>query len=127
MTYFCPNSVSTNAGTRAITAVALIRFHCSPISLTNCAITTVMTGVFWPVRMSANKNSFQVNSQHNTANAEIAGMADGNATRKNAPHRVQPSINAAYSIEGSMPSKKPFMSQEKKQMWTAMCGSSRPR
>jgi len=59
MTYFCPNSVSTNAGTSAITAVALIRFHCRPISLTNCAMTTVMTGVFWPVRMSANKNSFQ--------------------------------------------------------------------
>ena len=77
--------------------------------------------------MSANRNSFQVNSQHNTANAEIAGMADGSATRKNAPHRVQPSINAAYSIEGSMPSKKPFMSQEKKQIWTAMCGKSRPR
>ena len=64
----------------AITAVALIRFHCRPISLTNCAMTTVMTGVFWPVRMSANKNSFQVKSQHNTANAEIAGMADGSAT-----------------------------------------------
>ena len=58
--------------------------------------------------------------------AEIAGSADGMATRMNAPQRLQPSIIAAYSIEGSMPSKKPFISQEKKQMCTAMCGSSSP-
>src|SRR5271166_1022733 len=126
MMYFCPNKVSTNAGSRASTAVALIRFHCRPISLTNCAMTTVITGVRSPVRMSANRNSFQVNSQHSTANAEIAGMADGSATRRNAPQRVQPSISAAYSIDGSMPSKKPFISHEKKQMCTAMYGSSRP-
>ena len=43
-------------------------------------------------------------------------MADGMATRQNAPQREQPSIMAAYSMEGSMPSKKPFMIQEKKQM-----------
>jgi hypothetical protein len=39
---------------------------------------------------------------------------------------VQPSISAACSIDGSMPSKKPFISQEKKQICTAMCGSRRP-
>ena len=90
-------------------------------------MTTVITGTLLPVRIRANRNSFQVNSQHSTPSAAIAGMADGSATRRNAPQRVQPSIRAAYSIEGSMPSKKPFISQEKKQMWTAMCGSSRPR
>ena len=83
-----------------------------PISETNCAITTVAIGTRLPVRIKANRNSFQVNSQHSTASAEIAGKADGIATRMNAPQRVQPSIIAAYSIDGSMPSKKPFMSHE---------------
>src|SRR5437879_11881394 len=53
MTYFCPNSLSTNGGTRCITAVWLIRFHCSPIVLAYCAMTPVMLGVFWPSRFSA--------------------------------------------------------------------------
>ena len=57
----------------------------------------------------------------------MPGMADGSATRRKAPQRVQPSISAADSIDGSMPSKKPFISHEKKQMWTAIWGSSRPR
>jgi len=60
------------------------------------------------------------------SSAEIAGIAEGSATRRKAPQRVQPSISAACSIEGSMPSKKPFISHEKKQIWTAMCGSSSP-
>jgi len=98
-----------------------------PISWTNCAITTVITGVRWPVRISANRNSFQVKSQHSTANAAMAGTAAGSATRTNAPQRVHPSSSAACSIDGSIPSKKPFISQEKKQMCTAMCGSSRPQ
>ncbi len=84
--------------------------------MTNWAITTVIIGTLFPVRIRANRNSFQVNSQHSTPSAEIAGIADGSATRRNAPHRVQPSIRAACSIDGSMPSKKPFISQEKKQM-----------
>ena len=54
-------------------------------------------------------------------------MAEGRATRRNAPQREQPSIMAAYSIDGSMPSKKPFMIQEKKQMCTATWGSSSPQ
>ena len=56
----------------------------------------------------------------------MPGIADGKATRRNAPQRVQPSISAAYSIEGSIESKKPFMIHEKKQIWTATCGSSSP-
>ena len=60
------------------------------------------------------------------ASAAIAGTADGSATRRNAPQRVQPSIIAACSIDGSMLSKNPFMIQEKKQMWTAMCGNRMP-
>src|SRR2546430_8437 len=124
ITYFCPNSAIRKAGASAITAVAAIRFQRSPISVTNCAITTVIIGTRLPVKISANRNSFQVNSQHSTASAEIAGSADGTATRMKAPHRVQPSIMAAYSIDGSMPSKKPFISQEKKQMCTAACGRS---
>ncbi len=56
----------------------------------------------------------------------MAGTAAGSATRRNAPQRVQPSSRAACSIDGSMASKKPFMSQEKKQMCTAMWGRSSP-
>ena len=89
-------------------------------------MTTVIMGTRLPVRISANKNSFQVNSQHSTASAEIAGRAEGMATRMKAPQRLQPSIMAAYSMDGSMPSKKPFINQEKKQMCTAICGSSSP-
>ena len=51
-----------------------------PISDTNCDITTVITGVFCPVRMRANRNSIYVNRQHNMA-SEMAGIADGKATR----------------------------------------------
>ena len=58
ITYFCPNSAIRNAGTSAITAVAAIRFQRNPISVTNCAITTVIIGTRLPVRISANKNSF---------------------------------------------------------------------
>src|SRR4051794_21791799 len=126
MTYFWPNSASKNAGTSAITAVAAIKFQRNPISVTNCAITTVIIGTRLPVRINANKKSFQVNSQHSTASAAIGGSAEGTATRTNAPQRVQPSIMAAYSIEGSMPSKKPFISQEKKQMCTATWGNRMP-
>ena len=104
----------------AITAVALIRCHSVPSSCTNCAITAVIIGVWWLVRISAKRNSFQVYSQHRMASAATPGMAAGSATRRNAPQRVQPSIRAACSIEGSMPSKKPFMIHEKKQMCTAI-------
>src|SRR5436305_15024675 len=102
MTYFCPNSASRNAGSSAITAVAAIKFQRKPISVTNCAITTVIIGTRLPVRISANKNSYQVNSQHSTASAEIAGMAEGTATRMKAPQRVQTSILAAASMQGSV-------------------------
>ena len=60
------------------------------------------------------------------ASAAIPGIAEGRATRRKAPQRVQPSISAACSIEGSIESKNPFMIHEKKQMCTAMCGNSSP-
>jgi hypothetical protein len=127
MMYFCPKIVMMSAGTRARTAVALIRFHSIPSSWTNCAMTTVSTGVFEAVRSSAKRNSFQVKSQQRTASAVRPGIALGRATRKKAPQRVQPSISAACSIEGSIASKNPFISQEKKQMWTATWGRISPQ
>ena len=60
MTYLCANNVTSTAGPIASTAIALMRFHCVPSSVTNCAIVTVISAVLWPVRMSANRNSFHV-------------------------------------------------------------------
>ena len=60
MTYFWPKTVTISAGPMAITAVALIRFHSVPSSVTNCAMVTVIIGVLCEVRISANRNSFQV-------------------------------------------------------------------
>ena len=60
MTYFWPKIVTISAGPSASTAVALIRCHSMPSSCTNCAMTTVRIGVLLAVRMSANRNSFQV-------------------------------------------------------------------
>src|SRR5581483_7097504 len=60
MTYFWPKIVTISAGPSARTAVALMRCHSMPSSCTNWAITTVRMGVFWAVRMRANRNSFQV-------------------------------------------------------------------
>ena len=60
MTYFWPKIVTISAGPSASTAVALIRCHSMPSSCTNCAMTTVSIGVLLAVRMSANRNSFQV-------------------------------------------------------------------
>ena len=110
-----------------MTAVPLIRCHSIPVSFTNWAMRTVSIGVRLPVRISANKNSFQVKSQHRMPSAVIPGTAAGSAILRNAPHLEQPSIMAAYSMSASIPSKKPFMIQEKKQMCTAMWGSIRPR
>src|SRR5262245_3203206 len=59
-TYFWPNKVTISAGPSASTAVALMRCHSIPSSCTNWAITTVRMGVSCEVRMSANRNSFQV-------------------------------------------------------------------
>src|SRR6266567_3376424 len=60
MTYRCANKVTSTAGPMASTAIALMRFHCVPSSVTNCAMVTVIIAVLCPVRMSANRNSFQV-------------------------------------------------------------------
>src|SRR5262249_4127721 len=60
MTYFCANTVTSTAGPIASTAMALIRFQAVPSSVTNCAMVTVISAVLWPVRMRANRNSFQV-------------------------------------------------------------------
>src|SRR5439155_23383318 len=89
-TYFWANSVTIAAGTMAITAVALMRCHSTPSSWTNWAMVTVSSGVRLPVRIRANRNSFQVNSQQRMPSATIPGRACGSTIRTNAPQGLRP-------------------------------------
>ena len=79
-----------------------------------------------PANISVAPNSPSARPHASAIPEVIPCPAHGTATRMKAPHRVQPSIMAAYSIDGSMPSKKPFISHEKKQICTATWGSSSP-
>lgn len=88
-----------------------------PIKIPRCVcIAANATGtvfVFAPVKISANKNSFQARIKLSTAADIIPGAAIGKIIRKKAPIGVAPSIKAASSNDRGMLAKKPISIQTK--------------
>ena len=88
-----------------------------PIKIPRCVcIAANATGtvfVFAPVKISANKNSFQARIKLSTAADIIPGAAIGKIIRKKAPIGVAPSIKAASSNDRGCWRRSPSASRPK--------------
>ena len=83
--YFWPKTVMMMVGISTMMAEAAMRCHSMPISLTNCTIVTVRSGVLLLLSNIEKSNSFHVHSQHISERAKIPGSTWGTTILKYTP------------------------------------------
>src|SRR5262247_507422 len=101
-------------GSMTITAAALISPYRGPASVLSPAMTTGKVLASTPLKISANRNSFQEARNPKIAATTSPGAAMGMTTRTRTPSGEQPSISAASSTSSGTSTKNPTRSQMEK-------------
>ena len=105
------NREEISNGATARTTPAEISAISTPFCDCNPARATGIVAVVGPVRINANRNSFQARMKPNTPAAARPGSEIGKTMRQKALQTVAPSVMAAHSSSTGTPSKKPIMIQ----------------